>query len=1035
MTNFDFLKNFNNELYEIGVRLEEDVLNSPRAVTADATLFLENLVKDMYRLSGNKLEKNLISFYKKTDNLYRRGVISYIYKNKLQEAYSLRNKIHKESLEPEEEENLAYDLHKRLFYISKKYFRDFCDNEAYISIPDYKRPAHIDVHFDSCIICGNSNKSSMSNMCKICNQKIENANFMLSLHNTFNDTPFTRQDLIEFGINESRAILLLMDLSKYNAVTNKGEYYVINFENFNDYLEEIDQYIEIGMLITRFYKDEISASEIRATEQYRRGCMNEKPYREFFKLAIHKIEGDFEENLLKTKDIKRSMRDSSMNGLDIKYWFYREKESFNEGIINDAFILYNNLLINEFFNLKRRTNEDDEDILIRLNISKDIYCFWQDYFLAGRFAKRNRNFKRDVIIGELKNNRSLEQALKSAQLSRKDFYKMYLVSKEANDEFYNSFESEYTKKRQKSIIRHLKNHNLNKAISMSKVSKTEFLKWYYDGEKTLSPFYVKATELLMDKFISYRKNDWDKKDILNEINISRDMYNSWSSHDEFPLFREFEDMNAKITSDLIKRGRIINGIKEGKSKQEAIFYANMTPREFMEIYNASKREKTEFYLRFDVEYEKNRKKLFMELIREEDFYNAIRKCEISQNEFNKWYFRDQDKFLSTKTSSMFYLTTTYELMDKYLNARMEGKNKPDSAKSVGLSNTVINKWMNHTEFDIFYEFSRRNRQVAVDLVVRGFKDGKSKMEVSELYDISPKEIDEFLELGENGFAKYEELFYLYENNVIPSHLDIFLNDFQTKSLFKSLKRAKISREELEHYYGLGKNGNEKFEDFYHDFLAIKIRLFVDNVLSKKSLKIALKNSNLSREEFEENREDIEDIVLKERITIIGEGIAKNKTTGVKLAKSAGITVDEIYEWYIKGKDGEERYRIFAMIFELGVVLPRVFAFRSASSFGIPKKFLKKKLKKDLGSTDYKIWQKYDVINMKMEFVESDGMTIDEEKVRDILENSEFFNFRHVKNKSIDFEALKHMFGIKSGPVVEVSIIDNSDRQKREATGK
>jgi hypothetical protein len=39
MSNFDFLKGFNNELYEIGVKLEEDVIDSPRAVTADATFF------------------------------------------------------------------------------------------------------------------------------------------------------------------------------------------------------------------------------------------------------------------------------------------------------------------------------------------------------------------------------------------------------------------------------------------------------------------------------------------------------------------------------------------------------------------------------------------------------------------------------------------------------------------------------------------------------------------------------------------------------------------------------------------------------------------------------------------------------------------------------------------------------------------------------------------------------------------------------------------------------------------------------------
>ena len=57
MTNFDFLKNFNKELYEIGVKLEEDVIGSPRAVTADATVFLENLIKDIYRLSNKRIDK------------------------------------------------------------------------------------------------------------------------------------------------------------------------------------------------------------------------------------------------------------------------------------------------------------------------------------------------------------------------------------------------------------------------------------------------------------------------------------------------------------------------------------------------------------------------------------------------------------------------------------------------------------------------------------------------------------------------------------------------------------------------------------------------------------------------------------------------------------------------------------------------------------------------------------------------------------------------------------------------------------------
>ena len=142
MSNFDFLKNFNNELYELGLKLEEDVIEAPRAVTADATLFLEILVKDIYKLSKNRLDNDQISFYKKIDNLYRVGVISYIYKNKLQEAYNLRNKIHQNYNNFEDELSIAFDIHQRLYYISKKYFKDFHDNQRFINIPDYKKPSN-----------------------------------------------------------------------------------------------------------------------------------------------------------------------------------------------------------------------------------------------------------------------------------------------------------------------------------------------------------------------------------------------------------------------------------------------------------------------------------------------------------------------------------------------------------------------------------------------------------------------------------------------------------------------------------------------------------------------------------------------------------------------------------------------------------------------------------------------------------------------------------------------------------------------------
>lgn len=999
MTNFDFLKNFNYELYEIGAKLEEDVINSPRAVTADATLFLETLVKDLYKLSNKKLDKNLISFYKKIDYLYRQGVITYIYKGKLQDAYNLRNKIHKKNLDGAEEKKLAYDLHKRLYHISKKYYRDNCGNERYVDIPEYKKPTENAIRFENCIICGNSNRNSLSNMCRTCNQKIENANLMLTLQNTFKDNKFTRQDLVECGIGESEAILLLMDLSKYDAIKNRGSYYTFNTRNFREYLEEIDQYVEIGILLTRFYKNEITPSEVKKTMEYQQGLKNKKPYREFFKLVNRKIEKTFEMNLLKFRDVEKSIRQSMIEKSEIDNWFLKEKEAFVEGSLNDAFLLYNELLIDEFFKLKRR-GFYDKDALKKLNIPSYVYIFWKNNYMGGGFSKKTNAVKKSIIIKEIKKNKSLYEALNTAGMSKTEFDKLYIISKDANDSFYKNFEKEYTQKRQKTLIRHLKRNNLNRAIRLTKITKTEFLKWYYHGELTYSDFYMQVTEILMNKYISYRENNWNKKAILKEINVSRDMYNSWLKHKDIDLFDEFEYRNEEITSNLVKRGLVINGIKEGKRKEEAIFDANLTPREFVNLYNKSKMEKTEFYLRFDMEYEKSRKNKFTQLIQKQDFYNSIQQCEISQAEFNKWYTKDQDMFISSNKSTAFYLTTTMELMEKYLKARREGKNKPDAAKSVGLSNMIINKWFNHLECDLFYDFKKKVNRLHIDLIEKGFRQCKSKMEVSEVYDISLKTIEEYIDLGKNGFLKYEEIFKLYESRVIPNHLKIFLNDFKTKTFYKSLKNAKLTKEELNYYYELGKSDENSFSDFAKRYLDLKISIYVDGILSKKSSKISLKNSSLTEDEFTENRDQIDEMILKGRVDIINSGILKRKTTGDKLAKTLGVSVEELYDWYFKGKQGDEKYEEFSKVFELGIIIPRLIAFNEASDMGASRKWLIKKLKKDLGSKDFKIWQEHGLIDFKATKIKINCIDdIDDEGLVELLKRSGLMKFlkRHAKS--------------------------------------
>ena len=1036
MSNFDFLKNFNDDLYELGVKLEGDVINSPRAVTADATLFLESLVKDIYRLSGKKLEKNLISFYKKIDNLYRLGIISYIYKNKLRDAYNLRNRIHENYKDSKEEAKLAFDLHQRLYYISKKYFNDFCDNQNHINVPDYKKPEHKDIHFDNCIICGRENMGSASNMCDKCNQKIDNVNVLLSIQNTFDDANFTKEDLISYGLSESETNCLLRDLSMENVILNKAKHYMINDAKFKKLFEEADQYIEIGLLLTKFYNDEISANEIKSTLEYWKGGINQKNYVEFYRLVNLKLEKDFEKNLLKFEDVKKSMKNSSMDNLIIKDWFMRRRDSFIDGELNDAFILFNELLIKRYFDLKKK-NLDDVKIREQMDISDDILEFWKNHFKSEEFLKRTNEIKKDLILKEVKKNKSLFEVFKSAGISQREFNRLYLSSKKSDDEFHRQFDRHYTQKRQKTFIKHLKRDNLNKSIKITKITREEFFRWYYEGEGEYSDFYLKVTQILMDKYLEYRNQGWRKKDILNRLNIPKELVKSWSEHDDLEFINDFQVKNREITKNLVKRGKIINALKEDKSKTEAIYSADMTPKEFLEIYNTSNSLKTYFHIRFDIEYEKNRKRLFPKVLKDNDFYNTIRICEITQKQFNLWYAKDQDAFIASSVSGNFYIETTRLLMDKYIRARMDGKNRPDAAKSVGLSNAVIDKWLNHAEFSLFWNFKKKNDELEKRLVMRGFWEMKSKREVSEIYDVSLKTINDFLDFGKRGLIEFKKLFDLYENHVVPNFLGTFLDNVKTKAFNKSLKNSKLTEKELDYYYGLGKSGNNKFQWFYDSYLKIKINLYLKSILSKKSHKIALKNSNLTADEYEENKSKIEDMLLEERFEIIYGEIGKFKSTGTKLAKLLGIDVEEIYEWYFKGKHGHSRFREFALIFEIGVILPRVIVFHQAKSSGVPKNRLYKRIKNELGLKEYQIWQHNDLIDQLnyRNINIKDSEDIDGEKIRKIFRDSDIIaeGIESKDREVADFlkKVFISRFGINAGSIS----IPVAEFYRSEAKGK
>ena len=92
MSNFDFLKDFDSTLWKLGNRIEKQVNISPSGVKADATTFLEYILKQ-YLASVNIKYNSRKSFKDQIDDVYYADGIQYGFKEKIKKAYYKRNEI------------------------------------------------------------------------------------------------------------------------------------------------------------------------------------------------------------------------------------------------------------------------------------------------------------------------------------------------------------------------------------------------------------------------------------------------------------------------------------------------------------------------------------------------------------------------------------------------------------------------------------------------------------------------------------------------------------------------------------------------------------------------------------------------------------------------------------------------------------------------------------------------------------------------------------------------------------------------------
>ena len=567
MSNFDFLKDFDNTLWKLGNRIEKQVNTSPSGVKADATTFLEHILKKLLTMAGLKYNSRK-PFTDQVDAVFRSNLkMSNAYRERIKSAYNYRNKIHDEfdDIEKHEFED-AVQLHEKLFYIARKFYRDYNDDyDEYKGVPDFKPLKFdfstdevemvkvkdfneiVDVKYDYCVVCGEPNHLNYSIYCHKCSRKLDNANNFISVRNAFGkDAKFTKEDLIEYGMPEGYVNQFINSMVRENMLKVAGRFITFNNMYLEEYLKRIDSYISVGELITRFKEDKISPEEIKKSKEYKLGKNRQEPFYQFYKITNREIIKKFEKDLLATEDIWRSIDYTAVTQHQLERWYNIRLGNYRRGNVNESFVIFNKLLIKDYLKLKSEGILEAE-IRKTLNVSDDVYDFWCDF--DRYFEKNLKQIKLDLIVEGIDRHMTKGEIIEYAGVTAKEYDDIFKVADRKGEDIAQIRKREI-ESRKRQFVKYLLNFDLKIACSKALFTLDDFYE-YYDSADVNSEFYVKSTRILMDKYLTQRRFGRTKTEAIEKVGIKEKYLDRWLKRS---VYADFKDEDLRVTVGLILRG-------------------------------------------------------------------------------------------------------------------------------------------------------------------------------------------------------------------------------------------------------------------------------------------------------------------------------------------------------------------------------------------------------------------------------------------------------------------------------------------------
>ena len=508
---------------------------------------------------------------------------------------------------------------------------------------------------------------------------------------------------------------------------------------------------------------------------------------------------------------------------------------------------------------------------------------------------------------------------------------------------------------------------ISEIIADSSITQEEINKWY-DNQKELSKKgiknrdFINFNKILIDSYIDLRRQSKTKEEIISELNITEDMVDFWFE----TTIKELDYFKTEIED--IKMDLILNALRQEKTKEEIYEIVGIDEKELNIMLQLGKEGNDNYKTFYDIfqrEYDYKRKNDFLYYLNENNIENSIKKAFLSKKDIDEWYSRGEKEFALGHFDkySEFYLEVTEKLMKHYVKYRKDALSKKESASKIGKSIKTVEKWMRADDHEIFTNFQESLEDITVNILISALRKSMTLKQASNLADISKNQLVKFIQMGENGDERYVELCKTYRTYYIPKQLDVFMKTIREKTKKRALKSSHLSEEEVNKFYALGVEGDELYEKFADEYFQYKLDNYIKEVFKGKSPSRALRNSDMTELDVKYHGDEIEDVLIERQLKKVMP-LREDYTTQM-ISKETKVDMDKLFDWYLKGWEGDERFEEYSELFYNQLKE----AAHNAQQFydeGMSERFFLKNVLKRRAHPDYHFAKKIGMINVNTE---------------------------------------------------------------------